>query len=429
MGWNLLFLFRRSWTRERARLGVQLGVGQKHLFSLERCVDSYVNQFGNYQAKYQISIAVLFSSLSLPLVVKDAFTGILISNASHFAAVIALHQLTYHIIPSTELTKRQAAFAASCLHIISPAGLFLSAPYGESTFAMLNFSGALSYVLAIKARFQSKPDVMTVAMWTLLAGGCFGLSATIRSNGVLAGLFFAWDAIEVEGSLQPTQLIRNFKVLGTFAATICAGILVGIGFAAPQVVAYVEYCTGENSRPWCTKLIPSIYSWVQDYYWEVGFLRYWTLNNLPLFLLAGPMLLMLLYTGFIGMASALGRVHRGSAPVKVFDKVAMDTRIYNHVMPRMALQQLILAIMAATSFHVQIINRISSGCPVWYVVLASVLCTSSSKETRSHVQQQIQPLSNLRFLSEGSNLQWIVRGMVMYAVIQGGLYASFLPPA
>jgi phosphatidylinositol glycan class V len=382
-----------------------------------------------YQAKYRISIAALFSSLSLPLVIKDAFTGILISNASHFVAAIALYQLTYHIIPYTELTKRRTAFAASCLHIISPAGLFLSAPYGESTFAMLNFSGAFSYVLAIKARFQSKPDAMTVAMWTLLAGGCFGLSATIRSNGVLAGLLFAWDAIEIEGSLQPTQLARNLKALRMYAATICAGILVGTGFAAPQVVAYVEYCTGENSRPWCLRLIPSIYGWVQDYYWEVGFLRYWTLNNLPLFLLAGPMLMMLLYTGLIGLVSQIETVHRGSASMKDFDKAIMDMRIYNHVMPRMALQQFILAIMAATSFHVQIINRISSGCPVWYIVLAGVLCTPSSKEHRSHVGQERQPLSNLRFLSEGSNLQWIVRGMVMYAVIQGGLYASFLPPA
>ena len=297
---------------------------------------------------------------------------------------------------------------------------------------MLNFTGALSYVLAIRARIKSDAKTASVTMWTLLAGLCFGAATMVRSNGILGGLIFALDA--GEAILQPIQLIRNFKAFTRFAATICAGILVGVGFAAPQVVAYTEYCTGGNSRPWCTRLIPSIYSWVQDHYWEVGFLRYWTLSNLPLFLLAGPMLVIMLYTGFLfGHQVVLPYPMRPEDWLPDTLEIAIknatvEGKIYNHVIMRLALQQMILAVMAATSFHVQIINRISSGYPIWYIVLASAIC-SSTTEGRPQVPKRTNLIRDIGFLSQQRYLQWIVRGMVMYAIIQGGLYASFLPPA
>jgi phosphatidylinositol glycan class V len=291
---------------------------------------------------------------------------------------------------------------------------------------MLNFLGTLSYVLSARARFTAAPNIAAAVAWTVAAGLCFGLSTTVRSNGILSGIVFALDAIAM--ILRPSPLFQDFKALALFAATICAGILVGIGFAAPQIVAYVEYCTSGNSRPWCSRLVPSIYSWVQDHYWEVGFLRYWTLNNLPLFLLAGPMLVIMLCTGYIGLfksrvaASACSR----SQNVK---GLQFEETVFSHVTPRLALPQLILAATAATSFHVQIINRISSGYPVWYILLAIAMSTSSTGWGKPTAQKRIPTSAKSGLLLQQKHLGWIVRGMVMYAIVQGGLYASFLPPA
>jgi phosphatidylinositol glycan class V len=85
-----------------------------------------------------------------------------------------------------------------------------------------------------------------------------------------------------------------------------------------------------------------------------------------------------------------------------------------HHAPELALPQLVLAIAAATSFHVQIVNRIASGYPVWYSMIATRLVGDQTESgSQDHKRRS----------------QWIVRGMIVYAMAQGMLFANFLPPA
>ena len=76
------------------------------------------------------------------------------------------------------------------------------------------------------------------------------------------------------------------------------------------------------------------------------------------------------------------------------------------VIRRIALPQAVLAILAVTSYHVQIITRISSGYPLWYWWLAWSLM----------VGEQKMPL-------------YLIRWMIIYGIVQAALFASFLPPA
>lgn len=78
---------------------------------------------------------------------------------------------------------------------------------------------------------------------------------------------------------------------------------------------------------------------------------------------------------------------------------------------RLAIPQAVLAALALTNSHVQIINRISSGYPLWYWYIS--FCTLEYGNT---THAALKP----RFL---------VQAMVLYGFIQGGLFASFLPPA
>lgn len=81
---------------------------------------------------------------------------------------------------------------------------------------------------------------------------------------------------------------------------------------------------------------------------------------------------------------------------------------------RLALPQLVLAILALLIYNVQIITRLSSGYPLWYIWLAERVVNSTG-----FGQEDKSPFRS----------KYIVRFMVLYALIQAGLFASFLPPA
>jgi phosphatidylinositol glycan class V len=319
------------------------------------------------------------------------------------------------MVPSDQQRKREIAFTAACLHTVSPAGLFLSAPYGESTFAFMTFLGILCYVRAQEQRLLpiQQSHFLPTAAWCVLSGFCFALSTLFRSNGLLHGTIFLFDTVRYLRALVATRSTSNLTHL---LSTILAGSFLAAGFALPQAIAYLQYCTPEASRPWCSHTVPSIYSWVQKHYWHVGFLSYWTPNNIPLFLLAAPMLAVLLITA----TAALLEPQKLLASVTGTSKTGSEgeRRLFTHVCFQLAIPQMILAAMATTSFHVQIINRISSGCALWYVVLAILVVDRSGG-----------PQQGLVGMLGGKNREVLVRVMAAYAIVQGGLYAAFLPPA
>lgn len=338
-----------------------------------------------------------------------------VSHVSHFGAVVTLYILVWRIVPSNQAVKQQIAFTAACLHVISPAGLFLSSPYGESTFAFTAFLGVLCYVRAQEHRYlPTQQSALPFAAWTVLSGLSFAISTLIRSNGLLHGTIFFIDALTTLRDLLRTRKPAPlFRLLGI----IIAGSLIAFAFALPQAIAYTEFCTAANSRPWCTRTIPSIYSWVQKHYWNVGFLSYWTPGNIPLFLLAAPMLVVLSITALsvcVESDQLLASIASGTnQPTST-----ADNTLFKHVAFQLALPQLILAIMALTSFHVQIINRISSGCALWYFILAIAVHDRSPGG-----------FAGVWGLLGERAAKLVVRLMAAYAIVQGGLYAAFLPPA
>ncbi len=190
----------------------------------------------------------------------QALVAIAVSNTAHLLSALVLYRLGRVVWRDATLS-----LTAALLHILSPAGLFLSAPYAESSFALLSFTGYLLFALGCRA--DSRPlrrDSLTV-----LAGALFGLATAFRSNGILNGIPFAWEVVRHLPKLphRPLDTTRRLLALGLGGACVAAGSL------GPQLAAWLRFCSGASgggaARPWCTGYLPSIYAFVQSHYWWV----------------------------------------------------------------------------------------------------------------------------------------------------------------
>ncbi|KAL2755492.1 glycosyltransferase family 76 protein, partial [Sodiomyces alcalophilus JCM 7366] len=341
---------------------------------------------------------------------REAALGILVAHAAHLAAVVTLYDLVRTLSQSRSAPppnrSRLVPFLAATLHILSPAGLFLSAPYAESSFAFLTFAGFLLF-----ARAAPRPASWGKTSLQVAAGAVLGLATAFRTNGVLNAIPFAAECLLAtlrfvearRGRVGGSQSDRSFLVYlsGGMFGPLVGGVLVAAGSVVPQVFAYFRYCSGPSEpRPWCHATLPSIYAFVQEHYWGTGFLRYWTLSNLPLFLLAAPLLTIMSVSGFevlrqpsLSLGIAAGRLDTGS---RTFVRAVTAA-------------QVVLAALALSTYHVQVVTRLASGYPVWYWWLAN--CLAGHDEKRRVWGERV------------------VVFMVMYAMIQGALFSCFLPPA
>ncbi|KAF1950980.1 GPI mannosyltransferase 2 [Byssothecium circinans] len=358
-------------------------------------------------------ITRFFFCTETPPLSAFVWTAVAISTLMHLSAVMILFRLLN--VLTARRNGGRISFLACILHIMSPAGLFLVSPYAESAFASLNFLGMLCYAQAGLEQSSNRKQTFRQDALILCSGMCFALATVARSNGLLSGLIYLFDFAACVPSVLRSPLSGNG--LRRITVICAAGVLVAVGFVAPQYVAYREYCTlgRQITTPWCQRRIPSIYAWVQSTYWNVGLFRYWTLPNLPLFLLAAPMLCLLLQSSIVHLRYSRPRSSGADdhdADVK--DRDASQDRALPDHFPQLVFPQLVLAITAATSFHVQIINRISSGYPMWYLSIARWI--PSRKVTSENG-------------TSSKKVVIIVRGMIMYAIIQGALFANFLPPA
>lgn len=207
------------------------------------------------------------SSLS-PLYIQT-FAGVLISHVSHLLSVFMLYGLVQHLPIMSKPQRRKIAVVAATLHIFSSAGLFLSAPYAESLFSMLNFLGVLIHA-GIPYELPLEKYGPSALIRLLLSSVCFGLATTCRSNGVFSGLIYFHHVYMLLHSKINIRTILTIAVIGLAAVTILAGMLI------PQCLAYQDFCADTSAaelRPWCSRGLPSVYSWVQEHYWYVPIVR------------------------------------------------------------------------------------------------------------------------------------------------------------
>jgi phosphatidylinositol glycan class V len=134
-------------------------------------------------------------------------------------------------------------------------------------FSFLNFTGMFLYAHSRSTAEGRGPSALE-DVCKLGSGLFFAFAALMRSNGLLSGSILLYDVARYVPRVTSAQL-SMFDIRRIIVSCL-AGVLVALGFVGPQYVAYKEFCYQERdieTRPWCEKSLPSIYSWVQSHYW------------------------------------------------------------------------------------------------------------------------------------------------------------------
>lgn len=195
-----------------------------------------------------------------------AILAVALSSLCHLLSVFLLYSLSMTVFCQTCQRRSSFSIAIAALHIISPAGAFLLSPYSEALFSFLNILGFQLYLSGLRNHRQK--STVLAEFQCLAAGVVFGLATTVRSNGLLSGAIFLYEATVTAISVSKGNFsIENYRWLVIIGI---GGCLIALGAIIPQYRVYERYCTlntQHKTRAWCNDYVPSIYSWVQRHYW------------------------------------------------------------------------------------------------------------------------------------------------------------------
>uniref|UniRef100_A0A146KR70 GPI mannosyltransferase 2 n=1 Tax=Lygus hesperus TaxID=30085 RepID=A0A146KR70_LYGHE len=357
----------------------------QHFLQIARSGYSYHTSFAFFPlfplAVRSLSVVLQFI-LGLNVLSGLLLASVLLNSVLFVEATILLYKLSLAV-----LKHELFAFHSAIFFCLSPATVFFIAPYSESLFAFCTFKGMLNY-----ATNKMVPSVL----W-------FTLSTFVRSNGVInAGypLHFQWFCIFKICELFSTNRINiGTKLLkSVFLAVISCGMVI-LPFFLFQTYSYYLLCmrnvvnhshammrfsetqgiplVGMPAAITCNGSVSLPYFELQSAYWDVGFLRYYKWKQLPNFLLATPIITLVLYYGLKFLSNNK-------------ESIVIPKRLYANAGPPMSLglppkclvymvQAVYLTITCALCINIQVTTRmIASSSPIIYWIASSQFMTKDN---------------------------------------------------
>jgi GPI mannosyltransferase 2 len=426
-----------------------------------------------------ISIINHMATVSLNKTSLLLLSGLIITHLTYFISVIFLYKLTFLI------TKHQRfSFLSTLFYIFSPNGIFFSAIYTESIFAMVSLVGVYCQFLAInkatKDSFNSQRSLTSIYGNYVLGAVFLMLAACIRSNGILLVGFSLYAGLEIyfRGlsplflGLQPKKNLVSpvvHTIILFFFVLLVSSFIVAPYFLF-ELYGFRTYCTSpvaslQDLPAWCKTIskhwTPALYAHVQATYWDVGPLRYWQSKHLPHFLLALPIyieaaLLIRLalldsngpFTQFIKRYfwSVVGFQHlyskkelqamasisssKGSAKSNQLSENNTATVLfsglpvqgYSQVLP-FVLHFIFLVVFSSVMMHVQVVTRLVSSSPAYYWTLATLWLM---EDERNRSKSRPDSLSiDPSFIFNGKF--WIIFHCYGFMLVGTLLFTIFLP--
>ncbi|KYQ90121.1 phosphatidylinositol glycan [Tieghemostelium lacteum] len=365
--------------------------------------------------------------------------GFIISNVAFILSALQLLKLGNIIFKNSKIS-----LVAALLYCMNPAGIFTVAVYTESLFSLFIFSGLVElfgndYYLGVNGRSL---DFHYLPLHKKLLAGTkssiyFALATFTRSNGILSCGFIIFSYYShyfislfrmifkrlnsilttsktrlVKPHLSPSTsydklstsivnpvsnytLFEELVILPT--ALLIQILIVFAPYIAFQFYGYLRFCSGASSdlnpikngiwpRVWCQEgIVPNLYGFVQNAYWNQGFFNYYTVNQIPNFLLASPMVII----AVSGIFSYI-RYFIQNPNQMIYSSFKLRSKNMNiseqvesfyspHLIP-FILYLLFLTVFSVAFMHVQVITRFFIHSPIIFWFSAKHFLTNGTKD-------------------------------------------------
>lgn len=275
----------------------------------------------------------------------------------------------------------------------NPASIFFSACYTESLFAALTF--CTIYLLEKRSQsvinqYESSKQsqyymplvqinrILKICLPTL---AFLALSTATRSNGLINMIFllnqFFLKYIPLLKGLPSNQIsfliLMSCEILQDAMVILISTVISASGFVTFQIYSYMKFCInlpaikkGFMVKPeWCNNVIPQAYGYVQAKYWNVGLFKYYQFKQLPNFLLAFPITMLVFYGSHSYTNELRGRVKR------------------NHSLHSYYIQTILFTIICSLTVNIQVTTRLlASCCPLIYWICEDLSEKSISRRNQ-----------------------------------------------
>lgn len=354
----------------------------------------------------------------------------IILNVIFFAkAANAIYELGRKV-----LRDQRKAEIAAVLFCFNPASIFFTAPYSESLYSWLSFA------LMLKC-FEDINSVLIVVP--------LSLSILCRSNGLINIGFVVYFGLK-KMFMQNTILSFVTVFLKVFSILI----IIAFHFGLMQVYNYYLFCfqknfnfpdfvrnyaikndlimagnrTNDDQSPWCSSNFPVSYSYVQERYWDVGFLKYYEFKQIPNFLLATPIILIILVNAFkFFLRNQTFCWRLGIFSIK--PNVLRLTAIHDQNQFVFIAHAVVVTIFCMLFIHIQVTTRLlASSSPMLYFFCANYFVkptAPSKKNDDKNKQQESLNIFDFRRLNWTQTI--IVYYFLCYFSLGTILFSNFLP--
>lgn len=254
-------------------------------------------------------------------------------------------------------------------------------------------------------------------------------SAT-RANGLVNGGFLIYQALqEIISSFLKSGIAKSSKTSAYILIRLfitCS--LIVLPFCLWNYYGYVQFCRKKASTPqWCSQNAPLIYSHVQNYHWNLGFMKYYQFRKIPNFFLSSPTFMLTIY----GCCQYL-IINKSEIATLGFCKNGNRTRtnrewkftqinIFVYV-----IHALILSLFAALFMHIEVVTRfLMSSSPFPYWIMASFVLADYAKADKDVKNFPFNITSIWPCLSRKSKIA--ITYFSVYNVLGTVLHVNFLP--